>query len=188
VQLNFPDPPLSAAGIVLRKPLAGDVPWITAVCGDRELSRYVPAIPYPYAEADASAFVRRAASAWADGTSAAFVIADQADGTALGMIQVHCGPADFGLGEVGYWLDPAARGRGVATSAVRLVARWAFDRLGIERLSLETAPENAASQRVAGRAGFTREGLLRAWMPTKTGRRDCVMFSLRPGDLDAPAS
>jgi len=43
----FPDPPLAAAGIVLRRPAADDIPWITAACSDRELSRYVPVIPYP---------------------------------------------------------------------------------------------------------------------------------------------
>jgi len=50
--------------------------------------------------------------------------------------------------------------------AVRLVAGWAFGALGIERLNLLTMPGNAPSQRVAERAGFSREGLLRAWVPT----------------------
>jgi len=72
--------------------------------------------------------------------------------------------------------------RRAATIAVRLVSSWAFE-LGIRRLNLITAPENAASQRVAERAGFTREGLLRAWLPTSTGRRDSVMYSLLPNDL-----
>jgi RimJ/RimL family protein N-acetyltransferase len=48
-----------------------------------------------------------------------------------------------------------------------------------------TAPENAASQRVAERAGFTREGLLQAWLPTSAGRRDSVMYSLLSDDPPA---
>jgi RimJ/RimL family protein N-acetyltransferase len=63
---------------------------------------------------------------------------------------------------------------------VRLVAGRAFGELGIGRLNRQTAPENLASQRVAERAGFTREGLLRAWLPTPEDRRDSVMFSLLP--------
>lgn len=47
-------------------------PCITAACSDRELSRYIPAIPYPYAEADARGFIERAARAWAEGNSATF--------------------------------------------------------------------------------------------------------------------
>ena len=96
------------------------------------------------------------------------------------MISLHLFAGDPGLAEVGYWLRREARGHGAATTAVRLVAGWAFGELGIGRLNLQTAPENLASQRVAERAGFTREGLLRAWLPTATGRRDSVMFSLLP--------
>jgi RimJ/RimL family protein N-acetyltransferase len=55
--------------------------------------------------------------------------------------------------------------------------------LGVERLYLTTAPDNIASQRVAERAGFTREGLLRSHLPIPGGRRDSVMYSLLPGDL-----
>ena len=89
------------------------------------------------------------------------------------------------LAEAGYWLRREARGQGAATTAVRLVSGWAFTKLGIRRLNLLTAPENAASQRVAERAGFTREGLLRAWLPTSGGRRVSVMYSLLPGDPPA---
>ena len=79
-------------------------------------------------------------------------------------------------------LAPASVVRAAATIAVRLVSRWAFTVVGVDRLSLQTAPENVASQRVAERAGFTREGLLRAWMPTPDGRRHSVMFSLLATD------
>jgi len=182
VPLAFPDPALAADGIVLRLLEPGDVPWITAACSDRELSRYIPAIPYPYAEADARAFIERAARAWAEGSAATFVISDAPEGTGAGTIGLHLAAGDAGLAEVGYWLTREARGRGAATIAVRLVSRWAFTAAGVDRLSLQTAPENLASQRVAERAGFTREGLLRAWMPTPGGRRHSVMFSLLATD------
>ncbi len=161
---------------------ADDIGWITVACGDRELSRYVPGIPYPYSEADARAFAEHAARRWAEGQGAAFVIAHalHTSQSGLGMIELHRVAGDPGLGEVGYWLRRAARGHGAATTAVRLVAGWAFGELGIGRLNLQTAPENLASQRVAERAGFTREGLLRAWLPTRDGRRDSVMFCLLP--------
>jgi RimJ/RimL family protein N-acetyltransferase len=55
-----------------------------------------------------------------------------------------------------YWLAPAGRGRGIATKAVRLLCRWAFDSLGLERITLQTRPGNARSQAVARRAGFQR--------------------------------
>ena len=71
----------------------------------------------------------------------------------------------------------------MATRAVRLLARWAFADLGIARLSLTCGPGNAASQRVAERCGFVREGVLRSHMAFKGGRRDTVVFWLLPSEL-----
>jgi [ribosomal protein S5]-alanine N-acetyltransferase len=178
VRLAFPDPALAEGGVLLRRLEGGDIGWITVACGDRELSRYTAAIPYPYSEADARAFTEQAARAWAEGSGATFVIAQAPGGQGLGVIGLTLFAGDPGLAEVGYWLRREARGRGAATTAVRLVAGWALGTLGIARLNLQTAPENLASQRVAERAGFTREGVLRAWLRTADGRRDSVMFSL----------
>ncbi|MGH3170363.1 MAG: GNAT family N-acetyltransferase [Trebonia sp.] len=180
--MSFPDPPLTADGILLRRPEASDVPWITAACSHPEIHRWVPAIPYPYSEADARAFVERGRDSWEHGKGGPFAITDAASGEGLGMTGLHLF-ADEGLGEVGYWLRREARGRGAATIATRLVVRWAFGTVGVERMNLETDPANSASQRVAERAGFTREGLLRAWLPTPEGRRDSLMFSLLAADL-----
>jgi RimJ/RimL family protein N-acetyltransferase len=84
---------------------------------------------------------------------------------------------------VGYWLAPDARGRGVATRTVRLLARWAFDHLAVARLELTCAPDNVAPQRVAERCGFVREGVLRSHLRFKGGRRDTMVFSLLSGEL-----
>jgi RimJ/RimL family protein N-acetyltransferase len=182
VRCAFPDPPLAYADIALRRPAADDIPWITAACSDRELSRYIPVIPYPYSRSDAQAFVQRAIRGWTEGTGATFVIADASTGEGSGTIGLRLFADDTEQAEVGYWLRREARGRGAASTGVRLVSNWAFEELGIQRMNLMTSPENVASQRVAERAGFTREGLLRAWMPTSNGRRDCVMFSLLAAD------
>ena len=74
-------------------------------------------------------------------------------------------------------------GGGVVSRAVRLLAQWGFTELGLARTELTCSPDNEASQRVAGRCGFVREGVLRSQMPFKGGRRDTVVFSLLPGEL-----
>ena len=91
-----------------------------------------------------------------------------------------------GRAAVGYWLAPEARGRGLATRAVLLLARLAFEDLGLARVELTCGPDNHASQRVAARCGFTREGLLRSHTPFKGSRRDTIVFSLLRDDI-APA-
>jgi len=84
---------------------------------------------------------------------------------------------------VGYWLAAAARGRGIATRALRMLSRWAFDQLALARLELTCAPDNLPSQRVAERCGFVREGVLRSHIRFQGHRRDTMMFSLLPGEL-----
>ena len=176
---------LHASSVALRMFSAEDAPWIQAACDRPEMARFVPVLPSPYTLADAEAFVRYAENAWEQGSSAPFAITTTGN-EPLGSVEVHPKSTDASHAGVGYWLRPEARGRGAATEAVRLVSAWAFDELRIERLSLITDPANEASMRVAERAGYLREGLLRAWHPTRSGRRDSVMFSLVPSDLARP--
>lgn len=88
-----------------------------------------------------------------------------------------------GRASLGYWLTPAARGRGVASHTVRLISWWALETLQLARLEITCGPDNTSSQRVAQQCGFSHEGLLRSHTPFKGGRRDTVMFSLLPGEL-----
>ncbi|MBA2742159.1 MAG: GNAT family N-acetyltransferase [Actinobacteria bacterium] len=87
-------------------------------------------------------------------------------------------------GRIGYWVATEARGGGVCTRALRVLSRWALDELALARLELITDPDNLASQRVAVKVGFQREGVLRSHLLHPDGRlRDSVMFSLLPGEL-----
>jgi RimJ/RimL family protein N-acetyltransferase len=87
-------------------------------------------------------------------------------------------------GSIGYWLLPEARGKGLASRAVKLVSRWALRDLTLARLALLTEPANRRSQRVAERNGFQEEGVLRSYTEIDGRRVDNVSFSLLPGDLE----
>jgi RimJ/RimL family protein N-acetyltransferase len=90
-----------------------------------------------------------------------------------------------GVAEAGYWVTRGARGRSVATHALRLASRWLFREAEVERLQLRADARNVPSQRVAEKAGFTREGVLRS-LPYNSrlgGRVDFVMYSLLRGEL-----
>jgi len=182
-KLTPPNPPLSDGVVVLRALRAEDAPAITAACQDPEIRRWVPIIPVPYTEADARRFILLSLQAWHDGTGYEFAIADAATDGYVGSIGIHLGPNPH-RHAVGYLLAPEARGNGLATRALRLVTRWGFEKLGIERLALWTLPGNIASQRVAEKAGFRFEGLARNW---ESGRDDvpvdASMYSMTPEDL-----
>ena len=103
----------------------------------------------------------RSRADWSDGDHASWAVVDPTTGELLGSVSLHSIDREQADAEIGYWTVPAARGRGVAALAVDAVCRWAFATLPVERIELCHAVENAASGRVAEKAGFTREGRLR---------------------------
>jgi RimJ/RimL family protein N-acetyltransferase len=110
-----------------------------------------------------------------------YVIEDTTDGSILGGLTLrHFDPMRAVI-EVGYWLFPEARGRGLATRAVRAVAREAFAS-GFSRIEANVRIGNDASVRVLERAGFSREGVKRSLLRHGGGRADATFFSLLPGE------
>ena len=166
--------------VTLRQWRADDAPAVAAACQDPLIARFIP-IPQPYGEDDARAFIELRRRDWDGGDEQGFAIVDPSTDELLGAISRH-GP--FGHRAMfGYWLAPHARGRGVATRALRLITDWTLATTGVVRLDLYTDVENDASGRVATRAGFAREGIRRAWDLDRQGRpTDAMFYVLVRGD------
>lgn len=82
------------------------------------------------------------------------------------------------VAEVGYWVAPWARGQRVASRATRLLADWAFNHAGFQRLELNIDPVNAASCAVAESLGCEREGVLASKAVVGGERRDMALYAL----------
>jgi RimJ/RimL family protein N-acetyltransferase len=172
---------LRADGFRLRPWETDDAPAVTAACQDPEIARWLPIIPSPYTEDDARDFVEQSRLNWDAGEAYSFALVGDND-ELLGSVAMRM--LRFSTGHIGYWVAPAARGRGIATTALKTLSRWAVEDLGLKRLELMTDPENIASQRVAKKAGFRREGIRRSALEYRDGtRRDSVMFSLLADEL-----
>lgn len=90
-----------------------------------------------------------------------------------------------GIAELGYWVAPSRRGAGVATTAARILCRWVLTAdTGVHRVHALIEPWNVASQRVAEKNGFVREGLLRAYSTYRGGHRDNLLYALLRSDLE----
>lgn len=164
--------------LVLRAWAEADAPALVVACNDPEITRWIPVIPSPYTELDALAFIRGAVQPEID-----YSLAITRDGVLVGAIGMGVNSHRY-RGHIGYWVAANARGQGICTRALRLLSRWALDELELQRLELITDPDNIASQRVAEKVGFRREGVLRSHLRHRDGRvRDSVMFSLLPGEL-----
>jgi RimJ/RimL family protein N-acetyltransferase len=127
--------------------------------------------------------VARAERQWSTGTGAPFVIADATDDQPLGLVNLQFGD-DAEVASLAVSVFPEARGLGVAAKALRLAAVWGLRELGLARVAAEAAVDNHASIRALEKAGFQREGTLRAHCETHGERHDCVMFSLVATDLE----
>jgi RimJ/RimL family protein N-acetyltransferase len=165
--------------VLLRGWRKGDASEIVeCIDGDPEITRWLDQVPQPYSRADALAYIGGIGEN-------AFAITEAGSGRLLGSIGVRFSE-EGDVGEIGYWLRADARGSGVTTRSLVLLARWALGRDGVARVHLRADPENAASCRVAEKAGFHREGVLRSahWNARLGRRQDWAMYSLLPSDLE----
>jgi RimJ/RimL family protein N-acetyltransferase len=172
--IDLPTEVVRTERLVLRPYRPDDAEAVHRACQDLEIQRWLR-VPSPYTEADAVQFVTETTvQARAEGRG--LLTAVEADGEFLGSAGLHLTPGALGPG-VGYWLAPWARGRGYAAEAAHALAGWGLE-LGAPRVHLLADVGNTASQAVAVRAGFSREGVLRSCLDYRDGSRgDAVVFS-----------
>jgi RimJ/RimL family protein N-acetyltransferase len=174
--------PLVDGPTALRPWRDSDIEALVRACQDPDIPRWTR-VPDNYAEADARAYLMQRYDAIHAGTLAPFAIVSAGDGSELlGSISLMGLAWEHARGEVGYWLAREARGHGHITRAVGLICRWGFESLRLERIDLLAATGNPASQRVAERAGFTREAVLRSYFRGKDGLQDMVAYGLLAED------
>ena len=176
----FPRESVPAGPILLRPPAGPDAAALAGCLAGAETARRL-AGPPPCAPGEV---LVRAKEIWERG-GAALAVADAASGRCLGAVAV-APPDACGAAEIGCLIAPEARGRGLATAAVRALTAWAF-RHGLARAEMRCDVENLAAQRLALAAGYSREGVLRAASPRPGGERaDAVLFARLPQDSGDP--
>jgi RimJ/RimL family protein N-acetyltransferase len=178
--LRHPDPPLGDGVITLRAMTSADVDALVAACQDPEIPRWTR-VPVPYRRADALTWIAGAELELDAGVTIGWIAVDDED-RLLASISVMGIDRATDSGEIGYWVAAEARGRGVATRAVRLVRDWAPGALGLTTLEIEAHEDNLASQAVARAAGFTETGERR--VPPREGLPDGRYVVFRRGAED----
>jgi RimJ/RimL family protein N-acetyltransferase len=179
VGLSVPPDGLRAGEVVLRFPSVDDVDAMLPAFTDPEL-REAGNLP-AFSRAELAGSLQELPSLAEAGRLLALAAVDARTGEVVGGGMLHHLDADRKVVEIGYFVFPHARGRGLATTVARMLAEHAFS-LGIERVAAYVNVGNTASERVVERAGFTREGVVRS-MPKPDGRRvDKTLYSLLPGE------
>lgn len=158
------EPPVLTDGVVtLRAADERDLDPIQVGIEDPDVVRWIG--PAHGTAAELMALNERRAAAG----SPTFCICEQQD-RCLGLVWLNRDDDDSTTGSIGYFLLPDARGRGLATRAVRVLAAWARGPGGVRHLRLVTAADNAASRAVAERSGFRETE--RTWRTDADGRTE----------------
>lgn len=176
---------LTTDRLVLSIPTAADVDAITAACQDPEIPRWTT-VPSPYSRADAVDFVDLVAGWWERGEETVWAV--RRGGELIGMIGLHriTHHASGGEAEIGYWATAANRGQGLMTEAGHAVVDWAFEQLGLVRLTWRAVAGNIPSARAARALGFRYEGMLRQGLTGPRGRDDGWIAGLLASDDRGP--
>jgi RimJ/RimL family protein N-acetyltransferase len=168
---------LAADGVVLRRLRARDAgAFAAAFKDDPHLGAAIGADEDP-TEISVRRFIARQPALRARGEFLGLAVTDATTKPFLGQVMLHTVAWHHRRAEVGYWLVPAARGRGIGTTAVRLLVEWAFDTLDLDRIEITTTPDNLAAYALATRLGFQAEGVMRARNLERGRRVDVVMLA-----------
>jgi RimJ/RimL family protein N-acetyltransferase len=169
-------------GAIRLEPLAeSHLEGLAALGHDVDVQRYTY-VPSPWVDGFERAWLKRYEQGHEDGTRAGFAIVDEADGAFLGLIAFVRIDREGREAEAGYIVAPQARGRGIAVRALCMLTDWALQELELERVELRISAGNFASERVAERCGFVREGVLRSVHFKQGLRSDLAVYSRLASD------
>jgi RimJ/RimL family protein N-acetyltransferase len=137
--------------------------------------------------ADCAAFILKSQTDWETGEQFNFGIFNPENSTLLGSVALNHLNRTHNFANVGYWVRSSNIGRGIATASVRLIAKFAFQNLGLTRLEIVVPVGNTPSERTAIKAGTSIEGTLRHRLMLSGKLHNATLYSLLPSDLSEPA-
>lgn len=171
---------LRAPGLLLRRYRAGDAALVheAALESAAEVSPYETWCHQGYTLEEAAQYADCWDQDWEKGSAYYFAVTDPATGRYLGSCGLCPVEREHATAGLGFWVRTPDTGRGVATTAARFVADAAFEHLGLNRIELLIAVDNAASRRVAEKLGAAYEGTLRKRLVLPAGPTDMAMYAL----------
>jgi RimJ/RimL family protein N-acetyltransferase len=175
--------PLQGDGVQLRDYAERDIPEILIAYQDDPRLHVRLGEQRPPSGAELGRRAEQEPAVRAAGTRAHFTILERDSDVCCGVVNVHKVDWEQARCELGIWIAPQARGRGLSRSALRRASEWLFETFGMQRVQVITEPDNESMLRSARAAGFVEEGVLRSYMVERGIRLDGAILSLLPSDL-----
>ena len=134
-------------------------------------------VPHPYSQDAAEEFVNRVRQQWSLDEAYVFAILDRSSDAFVGAMGIHP-EGKHNSAEVGFWIGKPFWGRGLATSALRLLIRFGFQQLHLNRIEAGHLVHNAASGRVMQKADMRCEGIRRQALLHRNQYKDVVWYAI----------
>src|SRR5947209_3670654 len=177
--------PIADSGVALRDAAERDIPEILIAHQDDPELHVRLGLPRPPSGAELGRQMELADRERVAGARVRLTILDPGSDDCRGRVSVHNIDWNQGRAELGIWLAPQARGRGLAPAALQLAARWLFEDWGLERLDVLTEPDNEPMLDAARSAGFVEEGVVQRYNSDRGSHVKMIVLSLRPDDLQS---
>jgi RimJ/RimL family protein N-acetyltransferase len=177
----MPRPELDSERLVLQRFTRRDATTLDDAIRESlpDLNQWLPWARMDYTAPDTVAFIRESMQAWRDERAWDYSIRSKNDPRRhIGNISIWTVSKLGKIGEIGYWVRSEETNRGVCTEAVDVLLEEAFNSLGYHKIILRIAVGNGASDRVAEKLGFTREGVLREELLIRGNWIDHSLWSL----------
>ena len=176
--MNVMQPTLSTPRLLLRPYSAADAPEACRLAGDVRIADTTVAIPHPYSQEAANAWIATHAKGFEQKTEMIFAVETKSDHQLTGTVSLLNITGAHARAELGYWIGVENWAKGFGTEAVLRLIQFASEELGITRFTALCFARNPASARVMEKAGLKREGYLVQHL-FKNGRyEDLLLYGL----------
>lgn len=173
--IKFPE--LETERLLLTKFRKKHATEITALANNENISSTTLHIPHPYHKKDALHFIRITENAFAEETGYMFALVLKSTGAFIG----GCGlmiNKESNIAESGYWSGVPYWNQGYTTEALKEIANFGFNRLGLHKIFAYCFHDNPGSAKVLEKAGFSFEGLLREHLRKNGKYKDLAYYGL----------
>lgn len=184
---SFPDlhEPLGDGTVALRLAAERDIPEILIAYQDDPQLHLRIGEARPPSGAELGRLAERGDADRAAGRQVTLAVMEPGSDVCIGQVHVRGVDWEGGRAELGIWVAPKIRSRGMGRAALRLVGQWLLQDRRLQRLQLLTEPDNEPLIRAAQAAGFVHEGVLRGYRRQGGARVDAAVLSLVQRDLES---
>jgi len=185
LSINRKDIVLTGDSVLMRPYRNGDAEELHKAVRESlaEMSPWLPFAHEDYSIKETRQWLKKRPDDWKKGITYDFAIFNSIDGVFVGGCGLNHIDYEGLTANLGYWVRTSRTGQGIAPMVTKILAKWGFKELDLNRIEIVIATGNERSQRVAEKVGAYREGILRKRIIVREKVYDAVMFSLVPGDI-----